>query len=733
MKYFYIRNFRDNELHQLERHPSEILSRIPDRILGEPKDVVRSWCQHRDTNHYFISTVEPLVPSKRVKLDNPPRLIHGFIADYDAAVDWDSLEASLIDRCEYLPTWYHKSTSGFLRLVWEFELPVKIDAGSAPLFLKEISKRLRCIKIHAGFDKTSLNPGQYYEIGSDWRKLGDALPQDFVFTAHVTSYKPSPESVVNLPFDKAVAGIIKLYGDRLPDQNLEVGSRVPLFWIDDGIDRIGGQLSEEGVICYSDRAGTPFVNWEEVLGKKYVAQFKERQLQETLGNVWTDGKYYWLLEDKRARYESTENFTRRLIGMGLSPDKKKGQRLSEVGEALFWINSQRRVDGVGPFIFNKERIVHTNGKDILNTSFVEVVPPSDSGSPDQWPFLFGFFREFFDEINEDFTQRDVFFSWFQRFYLAVWQKRKLSGQVMIISGPTGRGKTLLSHRIVGEAVGGHAQASEYLMGKTTFNKSLSEAPLWTVDDTTSACTFADNRKFTEMLKRSAANPSIEAHAKYLDSQEVEWVGRVMLSLNEDAHSLTVVPQQDQSNLDKIIGLRVSDSAPTDLGGDNEFIETTIRNELPYFLHWLVHEFQPPAQLKGDPRYGIKPWFHRKLRDAARDNSPIKVVMETLDLFCKLHRQSFPDKKLWTGTAAELLADMANMPEISYRAGSFGHDRIHQQLKAVEEARALNEHIRQVTSFSTGAGTMWVIDMSEAYDLKLPTELTESNILRGQRA
>jgi hypothetical protein len=726
--YFFIKNHRSRDLHKLAKHPSECAFVIPAGV-GTTKEALRSWYQNIETDHCFLTMVEPVTPSSRCTLDNPPSLIHGWIADYDAPADWDNLETHLISKCGgNHPTWYCKTRSGFLRLVWEFAKPVMVDKDSAEPFLKQVSRDLKAVALHAGYDKTSTTPTQYFEIGEGWQKLGEPLPESFVFHAHVTSYRPSASSVVNVPFDAARDAVMERFGGRLAGLTLDVGSRVPLFWIDDGVDRIGGQLCEEGVICYSDRAGTPFVNWEEILGSAFINAYKEHQLQTTLGNVWTDGRYYWILEKSRAINETTENFTRRLVGMGLNPEKKKGQRLSELGEALNWLNMQRRVDGVGPFIFSDRRLINVNGKTVLNISFVEALKPASETDPSNWPFLQKFFDAFFDDVDETFTQKDVFYAWFQRFYRAVLERKKLSGQIMIISGPTGRGKTLLSHRIVGAAVGGHASSGEYLMGKTSFNKALSESPLWTVDDTTSACTFADNRRFTEMLKKAAANPTVEAHAKHVDAQEVEWVGRVMLSLNEDAHSLTVVPQQDQSNMDKIIGLRVSDNSPTDFGGDNESIEARIEDELPHFLGWLLNEFEPPAELIGDPRYGIKAWFHGTLRDAARDNSPIKVVMETLDLFCKLYRNAHPDKLVWSGTAAELLGDMAMMPEITSRNGTIEHERMHRQLKAVEEARDTNAHIREITSFSTGAGTLWVVNLSSEFDLVLK----EGQGLRVQR-
>jgi len=53
---------------------------------------------------------------------------------------------------------------------------------------------------------------------------------------------------------------VRRWGSRLPN-GLKIDQRVPLFWIDDGIEREGGQVGDHGVICFSDRAGKGFGSW----------------------------------------------------------------------------------------------------------------------------------------------------------------------------------------------------------------------------------------------------------------------------------------------------------------------------------------------------------------------------------------------------------------------------------------------------------------------------------------
>ena len=528
------------------------------------------------------------------------------------------------------------------------------------------------------------------------------------------SFVPVVDTEVTIPFEAVAEEINKRFRDRLEDIEFEVGARVPLFWIDDGIQRIGAEVKEEGVIAYSDRASSVWNDWSTILGKEWVSQYESRKIASSVDNLFTDGKNFWIVGKDHIFDESRENFTLRLREMGFSPNKRKGKPLSEVEKVIMFINANKRIEGVGPFVFRDETIVEVDGQRILNTSRNKPVPPALKATPKDFPFIHKFLSGLFDktEVAPGCTQLDLFLAWLQRFYTASHDKRKLSGHCLIISGPTGRGKTLLAKQIVGNLVGGSEDAASYLTGREKFNRKLIEKPLWRVDDTSSASDWRENRKMTDLIKRSVANPFVETRAMYRDPQEVEWNGRLMISLNEDASSLSIVPQQDSSNRDKVIGLRIKDSAPQDFP-DNDTLEEQITKELPFFANWLT-KWAGPKELKGGSRYGVEAWFHPHLRDAARDNSPTQAIMETLDLFAKLHREHHG--LVWSGTAAELMGAMGNYTEIKARGGSFEHQRLARDLQQAAENCLDNDKVRPVQCMNTGGGKIWIINLEEKYDL-----------------
>jgi hypothetical protein len=206
----------------------------------------------------------------------------------------------------------------------------------------------------------------------------------------------------------------------------------------------------------------------------------------------------------------------------------------------------------------------------------------------------------------------------------------LQGQAVFLAGDTGRGKTFFSNRIVGSLVGGHADASQYLMGKTSFNKDLFHKPFWTVDDALPGDNNQDHKAFSTMIKRVTANNMFEFHAKFRDACQVSWSGRVMVTGNTDADSLRILPDLDTSILDKLLLFK---AAPKVIHfPEKHEVEDLVRRELPHFAAWLIN-WQPPEEvLDKDPRYGVARYHHPFLKQAAGESGDPATVRELIQKF-----------------------------------------------------------------------------------------------------
>ena len=712
MKYRYLKNHRASTVTSIE-DPSTLSFSKPS---FSTKAEYRAWCAEASTDHCFYSMAEGDSPNGRISEDNPINKLYGFVADFDAPVDWPNIDNILKIRCDggHMPTWRTRTQSGYIRLIWEFESVLPIAPALADSFMKRLSDGLKASMLLAGFDKTSLKSSQYFELGEDWTRIGDSIPISFVRTvllkaANDTAIRTEDTSI---PLDEVAAEVARRFPNRWKG-DFVVGARGPLFWIDDGIDRDGCQVREDGVICYSDRAGTGFRSWASILSRQFVAKHEEKKLSSLLDQYWFNGKAYYKLLNGGPVIIPKEQLVLELRKAGFCPKLKKNQTISEVEQAVLTISNDCRVEEVAPVVFSKERVVGFNGRKILNNCRTTAVAFADNGDPANWPWIEAFITPFFAKSAEGHETLPYFLAWFQRLYKAVLEYRLDQGQLMILLGPAGHGKTLLTNKIVGTSVGGFSDASDYLSGKTSFNRDLCGSAAWVVDDQTAAATYADQRKFVELTKRCVANPRLEYHAKYADAIPLPWSGRVMMSLNLDANSLAALPSLDSSNRDKIIALRINSGHRVKFGS-NEFVESTINAELPFFLRWL-YDWQPPIEVKDASRFGVKTYIDSFIEAAAYDNSSRSAIAEMVEFFAKKVRETVALTK-WRGTLTEFTVVLHECNGGRSVGNSNNLEFVRRGMTVLEEVSQHNKGIRPVRSKGQGGGKIWEIDLSEAFDI-----------------
>ena len=412
MTYRYLRNLRSSK--------AEKASKIDKLKLTKPsfksKADYREWCSSPSTDHVFYSCAEGRAPSKRISNDNPVHRVHGVVADYDSPVNWVNFESKLEGVCVAapFPTWASKTQSGYLRLVWEFDEPIPIDPSMYESFMSFMNKSLKMDKLFAGFDTTSLRPNQYFELGEDWINTGGKIPTETVQTAlakAVTS-KPPESSEVNIPIDVIASEVESRFPNRWFG-DFEVGARGPLFWIDDGIDRDGCQVVEDGIVCYSDRAGKGFMSWSDIFGSSFVKDYETKKLSGLLDEYWFNGRSFFKLQHDKAVSIPKDQLLLELRQAGFSTRVKKGKGISEVESAVLVISNNNRIDEIAPVVFSPDRIVSYNSTRILNCATLEAVEPDSDGDPSKWPFLHRWLNQLFVNSSE-YSALDYFYAWMQR-------------------------------------------------------------------------------------------------------------------------------------------------------------------------------------------------------------------------------------------------------------------------------------------------------------------------------
>ena len=712
MKYNYLQNHRATSIIGTD----DITSLNFTTPVFSSKAEFRSWCADANTNHCFYSMAEGDNPSCRISEDNPINRMHGFVADFDAPVDWARIDDILKIRCEggHMPTWRSKTQSGYIRLVWEFSKPLPLNEDIAEAFLKRLSDALKASMLLAGFDRTSLKPSQYFELGKEWTRIGDPLADEFVRIAllKAANDKPIKTSDTNIPLEEVAAAVEGKFPNRWKGE-FTVGSRGPLFWIDDGIERDGCQIREDGVVCYSDRADKGFMSWRDILGRRFVEQFEEKKLGSLIDQYWFNGKaFYKLLGDCPVTIPK-EQLVLELKKAGFSPKMKKGQTISEIEQAILTISNDCRVEEVAPVVFSRERVVTFNGRKILNNNRTTPLRPADNGDPANWPWIDSFLTPFFSKDEQGESTLPYFLAWFQRFYQASLDCRLDQGQLMILLGPTGHGKGLLTNQIIAGAVGGFADASEYLSGKTSFNRDLCGVAAWVIDDATAAASYSDQRKFVELTKRCVANPRLEYQAKYADTIALPWAGRVTMTLNTDPNSLAALPTLDSSNRDKVIALRLDEGFKMKFGSNSQN-EAIIKAELPYFLRWLI-DWKAPDHVLDSSRFGVATYIDSFIEAAAYDNSSRSAIAEMVEFFAKRVRDTLQQDK-WRGTLTEFQVVLHDCNGGRSVGNSVNLEFVRRGMTVLEEVSSHNKNIRPVRSRGQGGGKVWEIDLSPEYDI-----------------
>jgi hypothetical protein len=336
-----------------------------------------------------------------------------------------------------------------------------------------------------------------------------------------------------------------------------------------------------------------------------------------------------------------------------------------------------------------------------------------------WPWIHAFITPFFVDDDEGRSTLPYFFAWFKRLYSAVLEHRLDQGQLLILLGPTGRGKTLLTNQILGRSVGGFSDASDYLSGNTSFNRDLCGAAMWVVDDQVAASTYADQRKFVELTKRCVANPRLEYHAKYADAVTLPWSGRVAMSLNLDANSLAALPSLDSSNRDKVLALRLNSTHKVTFLSNVE-TEATIAEELPFFLRWLL-DYEPPEHVLATNRFGVKTYIDPFIEAAAYDNSSRSEIAELVEFFARKYREGAAAcgtkvTSVWRGTLTDFQVTLHELNGGRNVGSSNNLGFVRRGMTVLEEVGLINTKIRPVRSRGEGGGKLWEINVSDDYDI-----------------
>ncbi len=602
------------------------------------KDAYKAYIRKESTQSCLFSGVSGMLPSERISRTNPPTRLHAIVADYDTPLD-EKKRALLLNKIAVKPSYISRSYSGGTHAIWLLEepLPLLPDNASHHALLKAIAKDLKLNRAFGTLDETAFyNLSQIYHVGWEWQIGGGSpIPTTRAMLwqeAAMKKAKLSQEDTL-VPLERVAEELHKRFPNRW-EGDFTVGSRGCRFWDAQADNQSAAIVTEHGMVCFT--GAQSFRSWKSIFGEEFLKQYE----QDTIGAALKDcyfisNKFYRksiMLSPCGKSMPSWQGYNRQnfesvlsaTYGLRSKCDKERGEDESEVKRAVGSVIEQKALSGVVPAIYNDKQVIQMGDKLFLNTSFLRVMPPDESAST-QWGVDFPWIAQFLESLFPDIIQRERFICEWAYAYKNAYHLKPKNGRTIIIAGETGVGKNFITEVLIGPSLGGFDDASSYLLGESRFNERLFETGVWILNDPVDKSDKRERDHFSKMLKKMAANMTHVVEGKFKDAAKIPWSGRIYITLNTDPISLSLLPEIDINNKDKMSLYRAS-GEKIELGADEK-----ASKELPAFCNYLLH-LEYPEHCIGDARWGVKGYLHPELLETAERSGKTATFEETLNMY-----------------------------------------------------------------------------------------------------
>lgn len=665
---FGVKNDRATVVTQCE--PWAFQPQVP--LFGKKEEYLR-WRGAEGTDHLLFFGSEGVNAQVRPNSKtNPIQRLHCLVVDYDSVITPAMEEGGLACApADLRPNWISTTFSGGRRLVYLFEKPIPFSDVVAKSFFRMAGDVLRIRKLLPAPDEKAFgNPYQIYDCGTAWTQLSDKPLS--INLLNLWLYEASKRADwkslagIKIPLEDVAEEVERKWPGQWPG-TFDVGSRGPAFWVGAQNDS-ACIVTEDGLISFSQEK--IFYNWTEILGPEFVRKYQADKIGGAIADVWYDGRQYYRKIEGAWRGIMKEDFVKWLnVRKGLDTSRGKHGVPSETTSAEVYVQ-ERLIDGVLPRIYDPRDIIYSNGHKFLNCNRVHALAPAEI--PQSWGENFPLIAEFFDtrfdsalvpcavEGQPPQLGKDIFLAWTKRIYCSALAGDPAKGHAMFLVGGVNQGKTLLGTKIIGALLGGFGDASDHVSKGSEFNKMLIEVGLWTIDDGQVAADAASYRKFGEMIKRLVANPTMSYRAMYRDPQMAKWNGRIIVTLNDDIHSIQMLPDLETSMEEKIIILKLIRGKPFP---PRHILEPTIASELPYLGRWLL-DWEVPAEIVGDNRLGIHAYHHEEIRTRSLHSGGAGDLIELIDLWIRTCAPQEKYGEAWEGNATDFMSKL--LPNESLR-------------------------------------------------------------------
>jgi hypothetical protein len=295
---------------------------------------------------------------------------------------------------------------------------------------------------------------------------------------------------------------------------------------------------------------------------------------------------------------------------------------------------------------NGHRILVDQGPDLLDIS------PGDYAD----------LEAFVQQLLPD-GQADYFKSWVKKFATQLYELRDpidfQPTQILFIGGAVDIGKTLLATGILRAAFGGRiSDATNALLDVGAWNTSQSRAELALCDDMGKPKRFS-KEEYNSLLKKWGSGNQSQVRTRFKDETEARLLRALVVLLNTQSISLSLLPDDTGDIADKLIVLK---ACKTDFALGSEKVCKALIAQTGAWLEYLLYHYEIPAEVACEGRFGIKAYRHEELAEAQQENSKLEVIEKAIFLL----RSGLNERKEYT--TFDLLIEIKNLGEFSSSRG-----------------------------------------------------------------
>lgn len=390
----------------------------------------------------------------------------------------------------------------------------------------------------------------------------------------------------------------------------------------------GGDLAKILAIAQ----GTP--DWTPTAGA-------ERSSDDAIPTVYDSGRgTWWTKNDRGSWIELNETGVRRILKSqgyfgGVRAD------LSPLDARLLELQRRHDVAFAGSLAGWSEGIHELNSQRILVTISPNIIHPKEGSFPTIRRLLEGMLRD----------QLKYFVCWLKFRRIALLRRSWRPSQALALCGPRNCGKSLTQQLVSWSLGGREASPWRYMSGSTDFNGELFGAEHLTIQDSAASTDIRARRHFGAHIKSMLFSRIQSCHAKNRQAVSLEPSWALSISVNDEPENLMVLPPLDESLKDKMMLLKCflePMPMPTETEEQRCVFESTLRSELPAFLHF-VDKFEVPPDIV-EPRCGVVAYQDQEILRELADISPEADLLNLID---NVIFAPHLDRSTWEGTAGDL--------------------------------------------------------------------------------